>query len=192
MNQIKSYLSSVSFLVLMASQPCFTYAEIAGNVGKLRVYGALVESPCQLQMDTADQSVGLGNIQTADLKFVGDQARSTPFVIQLQDCIPINTNIKNYKMDTDTWSTYQPGFKLRFLAQSAPDFPNLIAVNGAKGIALRLSEDDGSPIDLGTDSKPLLVTPPQEGFRYWITPIKISRLEPNAFQSIISFEVIYE
>jgi type 1 fimbria pilin len=192
MKKFKSYLSSASLLALVVFQPYFAHAEIAGNVGKIRVYGALVESPCQLQMETADQSVNLGNIQTADLEFIGDKAHSTPFIVQLQDCIQTNTKIKNYKMDTDTWSTYQPGFKIRFLAESAQNFPNLVAVNGAKGIGLQLSENDGSPIDLGTDSKPLLVEPPQDAFRYWITPIKISQLEPNAFHSIISFELIYE
>jgi type 1 fimbria pilin len=191
MNSMKLYTSS-GLIGLIAFLPYLVQAEITGNVGKLRVYGALVESACQLQMSTEDQSINLGNIQTADLKYIGDQAKSTSFMIQLQDCIPTNTIMMNYRKNTNTWSVYQPGFKVRFLAESAENFPYLVAVNGAKGIGLQLSENDGHPIHLGGESKPLLITPPQDTFRYWITPIKISELEPNAFQSIVSFEVIYE
>lgn len=169
-----------------------THAEVAGNVGKIRVYGALIESACRLEMSSLDQSIDLGNIQTADLKFVGDKAKATDFNIQLEDCISTQTNIKNVTTDTNLWSTDQPGFKVRFLAKSEPLAPNLIAVNGAKGIALQLNEADGVEIDLGMDSKPLLVTPLQEGFSYQVTPVRVGDLEANAFQSIISFEVIYD
>lgn len=192
MNKSPKTVLYAGFLSLMLFQLPSAYAEVAGNVGKVRVYGALVESPCRLEMSSLDQSIDLGNIQTADLKFIGDHAKATPFEIQLEDCLPTYTNIKNFETDTNTWSTYQPGFKIRFLAQNATGFPNLVSVNGAKGIGLQISEQDGTPIDLGTDSKPLLITPPQELFRYWITPIRIGDLEPNAFQSIISFELIYE
>lgn len=192
MNRIPKKVLYASFLSAMFFQLSPSHAEVAGNVGKVRVYGALVESPCRLEMSSLDQSIDLGNIQTADLKFIGDQAKATPFEIQLEDCIPTYTNIKNFRTDTDTWSTYQPGFKIRFLAQSAKGFPNLVSVSGAKGIGLQISEQDGTPIDLGIDSKPLLITPPQEIFRYWITPTRIADLDPNAFQSIISFELIYE
>lgn len=170
----------------------FTHAEVAGNVGKIRVYGALVESACRLEMSSLDQSVDLGNIQTADLKFVGDKAKATEFNIQLEDCISTQTNIKNVTTDTDLWSTDQPGFKVRFLAKSEPSSPNLIAVSGAKGIALQLNEADGVAIDLGMESKPLLVTPQQESFSYQVTPVRVGDLEANAFQSVISFEVIYD
>ena len=170
----------------------FIHAEVAGNVGKIRVHGALVESACRLEMSSLDQSIDLGNIQTADLKFVGDKAKATTFNIQLEDCMSTQTNIKNVTTDTDLWSTDQPGFKVRFLAKSEPSAPSLVAVSGAKGIALQLNEADGTTIDLGMESKPLLVTPLQEGFSFLVTPVRIGNLEANAFQSIISFEVIYD
>lgn len=192
MNKKSSFFIYCSLFYTICIPLQITHAEVAGNVGKLRVYGALVESACRLEMSSLDQTIDLGNIQTADLKFVGDKAKSTDFSIQLEDCISTQTNIKNVTTDTDLWSTDQPGFKVRFLAKSEPFFPNLIAVSGAKGIALQLNETDGVEIKLGMDSKPLLVTPKQEGFNYKVTPVRIGDLEANAFQSIISFEVIYD
>ncbi|WP_171264711.1 fimbrial protein [Acinetobacter sp. ANC 4558] len=192
MNKIKFCVSHSSLVILMTVPLSTSYAEVAGNVGKIRVHGALVESACQLEMTSADQSIDLGTIQTADFKSIGDKAKAIPFEILLQDCISTNTSMTNFKTATEYWSTDQPAFKIRFLAQSAQGFPNLISVNGAKGIGLQISEENGTPIALGTNSHPLFITPPQEIFKYWITPIKIATLEPNAFQSIISFELIYE
>jgi len=45
--------------------------DVEGANGKIFVYGSLTESACHLSMDSAFQSVDLGNIDTASLKVIG-------------------------------------------------------------------------------------------------------------------------
>ena len=45
--------------------------DVEGANGKIFVYGSLTESACHLSMDSAFQSVDLGNIETASLKTIG-------------------------------------------------------------------------------------------------------------------------
>lgn len=179
-------------LLLACSTSVFAERYVAGNHGQVFVHGSLTESACQLQMETTDQSVDLGNIETSSLPYVGDRGRPVEFNIQLVDCFPAYTQFLNERTNTSIWSTSQPGVQIQFLAPSAERFPQLVNVVGAKGLALELSNQEGYRINLGEKSTGTLLTTPQDTLKYYVTPVRIGSLEPNAFQAIISFELIYE
>ncbi|OTG87570.1 hypothetical protein B9T31_03455 [Acinetobacter sp. ANC 4558] len=165
---------------------------IAGNIGQLYVHGSLTESACSIAMESLDQSINLGNIETARLQQIGDRAEPKTFQIKLEDCISENTDITDDQTGLNTWSNSQPGMKIRFLAESDVLNPNVIHVNGAKGLGLEVNDLNGKAINIDQFSRPKLLNIGQNILTYSITPVRTASLEPNAFHAIISFELVYE
>ena len=166
---------------------------VEGANGQLYVFGSLTESPCHIAMESLYQSVDMGNIETANLKQVGKTGKSVPVHIELLDCIETPTALTDAKTGNVTWSTEQPGIKVRFVAPSVPFYPQLAKVSGVQGIGLQLSDSDGKIIPLGESVYPHLLSPGQDVLTYFITPVRIaSILKAGAYQALISFELMYD
>lgn len=169
------------------------YRDEVNNHGQLYVYGSLTESPCQLAMDSINQSVDVGNIATADFKKIGELGKPVAFHIELLDCIEAPTALLNKHTDTITWSTDQTGVKVRFVAPSIPLHPQLIELNGIGGIGLQLSDDKGNVLTLGQDSDPRVVGPGQGTLSYFLTPVRTTEaLRPGSYRALVSFELVYD
>ena len=170
-----------------------TYAqEPSYNTGRVHIYGYLVETACRINMQSADQTISLGNVATADLKQIGSKARATPLMIELEDCVVTKTDMQNIKTGAVTWSNSQPGFKIRFLAPTVPTAPSLAQVSGKTGLGLEISNAQGVQIPMGEFSAPQLINYPQDHLLFQITPVRVGTLEPSAFNSLISFELDYD
>lgn len=167
-------------------------SSISSDVGKLYVHGSLIESACNIEMASLDQSINLGVVETANLKHIGDRATPTSFEIKLENCRLTETNILDFKTGLTTWSATQPGMKIRFLAESDALNPGVIHANGAKGLGLEITDSFGNFISIGSLSRPFLLSTSQNILIYNITPVKTAPLEPNTFDAIISFEILYE
>lgn len=72
----------------------------AGNSGHGTVHfkGEIIDAPCSISPDSADQTVDLGQVSNASLKDGGESA-PVSFSIKLQNC-----SIDKYKAVTATWS----------------------------------------------------------------------------------------
>ncbi len=166
---------------------------VDGANGVLYVSGSLTESPCRLAMESASQSVDLGNTETASLPKVGSKAHSIPFNITLLDCIEMNTLLKNSNTGDAVWSSKQPAAKIRFIAETVPLMPKYAKVFGAQGLGLEISTSQGDALSLNTKSNPLLLSPGDNVLTYYVTPVRVSDdLSPDAYSAIISFEMLYE
>ena len=192
----KKCLSGLLFITLSnsiwASDTYENLEGVAGNIGQIYVHGTLTESACRIEMDSLDQSVDLGNIETADLGYIGERTRSSKFGIKLKDCISENSEITDFRTGLKTWSTSQPSMKIRFYALQDKLNPNIVQVNGAKGLGLELLDSQGNPIHLGEFSRPTLLDRPQNILSYEVIPVRIGDLEPDAYNAMISFEIFYE
>ncbi len=167
--------------------------DVEGANGKIFVYGSLTESACHLSMDSAFQSVDLGNIDTASLKAIGAQGHKIPINIELLDCIETPTVLRNDKSGNVTWSTTQPGMKIRFIALVVPFRPNIASVEGVKGLGLQITTPKGKEIVFGEYSEPQLISSGQNILTYYVAPIRIAeRLQAGAYRSVISFQITYE
>jgi len=166
---------------------------VEGANGQLYVFGSLTESACRISMESAYQSVDMGNIETADLQQVGQKGKPVPFHIELLDCIETATALRDLKTDSVAWSTLQPAVKVRFLASSVPGSPELIDISGVEGLGLQLSDNEGRAIPIGESSFPKLLSPGQDSLTYFLTPVRIaSKLQPGAYRSLVSFELMYD
>lgn len=167
--------------------------DVEGANGKIFVYGSLTESACHLSMDSAFQSVDLGNVETASLKAIGAQGHKTPINIELLDCIETPTILRNNKSGNVTWSTSQPGMKIQFIAPVIPFRPNIASVEGVTGLGLQITNPKGKEIAFGEYSEPQLISSGQNILTYYVAPIRVAeKLQAGAYRSVISFQITYE
>ncbi|WP_392566957.1 fimbrial protein [Utexia brackfieldae] len=167
--------------------------EAASNQGVLYIQGSLTQGSCLLSMDSAYQAIDMGNTVTADLKKVGDTGRPVEFSIELLDCLQALTTLTNNRTDTVTWSNQQPGVKIRFLSATSAMNPDIIQVNGAKGLGLQLITAHGQVLSIGENTPPQLLNLNSNKLSYFVRPIRTAApLVPGAYHAIITFELIYD
>lgn len=167
--------------------------DVEGANGKIFIYGSLTESACHLSMDSAFQSVDLGNIETASLKTIGAQGHKTPINIELLDCIEIPTVLKNNKSGNVTWSISQPGMKIRFITPVVHFRQNIARVEGVNGLGLQITNPKGKEIAFGQYSEPELISTGQNILTYYVAPVRIAeKLQVGAYLGVISFQIMYE
>ncbi|MFV8984687.1 fimbrial protein [Serratia fonticola] len=166
--------------------------DVDGAHGVLQVQGSLTESACRLDMSSAWQTVDLGNIGTGMLQHVGKQGTPVAVQLRLEDCLGGESRNHNQLGDL-LWSPDMPAMKIRFLAPTSAEDPQLLAVTGAKGLGLLMSDQRKVAITPGVYSAPTLVSPGQNQLTYYITPVRTSAgLDTGAYQAQIQFQLSYD
>lgn len=166
--------------------------DVDGAHGVLQVHGALTESACRLDMSSAWQTVDMGNVGTGMLQHVGKQGAPVAVQLRLEDCLGGESRNRN-KLGDLLWSPDMPAMKIRFLAPTSAENPQLMAVSGAKGLGLLMSNQRKEAITPGVYSTPTLVSPGQNQLTYYITPVRTSAgLNAGAYQAQIQFQLSYD
>lgn len=166
--------------------------DVDGAHGVLQVQGALTESACRLDMSSAWQTVDMGNIGTGMLQHVGRQGTPVAVQLRLEDCLSGESRNRS-QLGNLLWSPDMPAMRIRFLAPAAAEDPQLIAVSGAKGFGLLISDRHKVAITPGVYSTPTLVSPGQNQLTYYITPVRtIAGLDAGAYQAQIQFQLSYD
>ncbi|WP_235432644.1 fimbrial protein [Pragia fontium] len=166
---------------------------VEGANGLLRVHGTLTESACRLEMDSAWQDINLGNMSTGRLRQIGE--RGTPVAVQLrlQDCLPGRAYNPGERTGNLVWSPDQPAVSISFSAPADADNPQLVRVQGAGGLALRLTDALGRDVRLGSRGTPVLLMPGQNELTYTITPERTqAALQPGAYWARVNVGLSYD
>ncbi|MCR1574218.1 fimbrial protein [Klebsiella aerogenes] len=166
--------------------------EIDGANGVIYVRGALSESACRLDMSSVQQTVELGTVSTGQLRRDG---HGTPIAVKLilHDCLRSPSVGQDRWLSTQLWNPYQPSVTATFNGMSSPEMPGLLAVNGAAGMALRLSDEQGRDVRIGSRGIPLQLTPGENQIIFYITPQRTSgELKADAFFAQVSFQLNYD
>lgn len=137
-----------------------------GANGVLQVRGALTESACRLEMESAWQDISLGEIGTGRLQNVGDRAAPVAFELLLRDCLRSPAGSRDTRTGTLVWADNQPAVTVTFRAMQDADNPQLVKVQGVSGLGLRLEDGSGQDVRLGSRGEPLLLTPGQNTLTY--------------------------
>lgn len=166
---------------------------VDGNTGVLQVRGALTESACRLDMRSAFQDVYLGEVGTGRLSNIGERATPVKFQLQLRDCLRGSSRNVDERTGTLLWSANQPSMTISFTAPADIHNPQLVRVNGASGIGLRLTDPANHDVALGMRGQPVMLTPGQNQLTYAValerTP---AALRAGAFWSQINFKLNYD
>ncbi|MBS0881228.1 type 1 fimbrial protein [Pantoea sp. JGM49] len=170
----------------------FKNGTIESHFGVLRVYGTLTESACYLDMHSADQSIDLGNITTANFHNVGDQGPLIPVSLKLHDCLR-NASDPQRERDNVAWSAHQPAVSFSFTGVEDAANPQLFQAQGVKGIGLRLKDASLNNIIIGQRGKPVLLKPDDSQVVYYITAERTrGELRAGNYSANINFRLSYE
>lgn len=167
--------------------------DVEGANGKIYVHGYLVEGPCRLELSSVYQEVNLGVTSSSRLLRKGDRGDPVPVIIKLRDCIRTTGYINNLQSGNLSTTEMQPIVSTGFFGVGVDDEPNLISVEGAAGVGLRILDKDFQPIKLGmNDTAQFLVPGDNELVFYVATERTSAPLSANAYQAMVGFTLRYE
>ena len=183
----------LSFWLFLASAQ-HAQAEIHDAMsGVLEISGEFVNSPCVLDMSSADQSVDLGNVSRSQLLRPGDQASPVAFPLRFVDCNRASGSLMNERTGNLVWSAYQPVVSVAFLAPADADDPRLVKVQGVTGMGLRLTDALGRDVRLGSRGEPLFLAYGNDTLTWQVQPTRTrAALSNGAFRATVDFRFIYE
>lgn len=92
-----------------------------------------------------------------------------------------------------TWSGSQPAVSVSFNAVRDADNPQLVKVQGVSGLGLRLEDEHGREVRLGSRGAPLLLTPGQSALTYRVaTERTLAELIAGRYRAVVDFHLSYD
>ena len=184
-------------VTLSAVFPIMVFAnenwEVEGLHGQIRVSGLLTEAPCSLDMASAWQEISLGDVPAYRLRKPGNQAESVPFVLLFRNCIRTQSLSYDQRTDTATWDAMQPVATVSFVAAADTHYPEMLAVRGVSGLALKVTDKQKNDIRLGSRGRPQFLAFPEGALTYYVTPVRTpERLTEGHFRAVMDFRVNYD
>ena len=187
-----SALLAGTLLFSSITQAGFTDGLVDGNYGVIRAHGTLTESACRLDMRSADQSVSLGNVATADLQRPGDNGNLVPIALYLHDCLRTTSANRDTRGNL-AWNASQPAVSFTFTAVEDLVNPQLIKAQGVDGMGLRLKDAHRNNVILGQKGKPLLLTPANNVVIYYIAAERTrDELRAGIYSANVNFRLNYD
>lgn len=166
---------------------------VEGANGVLRVHGALTESACRLKMESAWQDIPLDGTGTGRLRNVGDRGTPVAVRLMLEDCLSAKSRSRDSRTGNLLWSADQPAVSVSFMASVDEDNPQLVKVQGTRGLALQLTDAQGRKVQLDGQGAPLLLTPGQNELTYIVTPERTkATLKAGAYWAQLNFGMNYD
>lgn len=149
--------------------------------GKVTFKGSVIDSPCSITSETANQTVDMGQISNSALKKAG-KSTPRPFSIKLENCdVSSLTNKTVTATFTGTASKAQP--------------TNLALVGQVSGAALVITNGDGASVSLGSPTQPTSVHNGNNTLSYAAylqgDSEKVA-IVPGDFSSVANFTLAYQ
>lgn len=186
-------VGAVLILLLASQAQAADNMPVDGASGVLRVRGALTESACRLVMTSAYQTVQLGETGTGRLQAMGDRGTPVVVTLQLKDCLRSPAKNRDERTGSVLWSTHQPAVSVSFAAPADVNNPQLVQVRGASGLGLRMTDNQGQDIRLGSRGAPLLLTPGQDVLNYTLVAERTGApLQAGAYSAHLDFRLNYD
>lgn len=176
--KIKHISSAIGLVFALSSGAAFSADQGQGTV---TFKGSIIDSPCSITPESADQTVNMGQVSNKAL-VDGKKSTPRPFYIKLENCDVATLTDKTVTTTfTGTASAAQPD--------------NLSLVGTAQGAAIVLTNGDGTAIKLGEASRPSAV---QDGNNtltfaaYLQGDGGAATVVPGEFTSVANFTLAYQ
>lgn len=188
-----AYLLLTCLISALPAAHAKEFSQVDGETGVLHVSGVLEQGACRLEMQSAWQQIELGNIVTGDFASVGQRGTAVPFQLILSDCL-MDGGLQHDAITNNTvWDNRQPVISVSFVAPADEATPELVKIDGAQGIGLRLLDSRKRDVRLGNRSEPLFVAPYHDVLTWYVVPERTSApLVAGAFKSTVSFRLNYD
>ncbi|MFQ6791101.1 fimbrial protein [Serratia marcescens] len=186
-------LSLTALLWLLPSANAVDNWEVDGANGVLYVEGALTESACRLEMDSARQDLWLGEVATGRLAQPGDRGTPVAFELRLRDCLLGPAVSRDERTGALSWALNQPAVRVAFNAPADADNPQLVKAQGVSGLGLRLLDVHGRDVRLGSRGAPLWLTPGSDTLSYTVAAERTAAaLNAGAYRAVVDFALSYD
>ncbi|MGF6191339.1 fimbrial protein [Serratia sp. 2723] len=186
-------VSLATAMLLLPSSQAADNRAVDGANGTLSVQGALTESACRLEMDSARQDIQLGETGTGRLWQVGDRGEPVAFELRLKDCLRSPAGSGDVRTGGLTWADNQPAVSVSFKATRDADNPQLVKAQGVSGMGLRMANDRGQDVRLGSWGQPLLLAPGQNTLIYTVAPERtLANLIAGSYRAVVDFHLSYD
>lgn len=157
-----------------------------GN-GKVTFTGSIIDAPCSITPETADQTVALGQVASHLLKDGGTSAPKN-FTIDLENC-EFGTS-----SDPEARAAAGNSVAVTFSGAASTLDSTLLGLTGeAAGAGIAIKDESGKIVDLGTPSSlyNLTGTNPSLGFTAYLKGVS-STITPGDFESVANFTMDYQ
>ncbi|WP_024547667.1 fimbrial protein [Siccibacter turicensis] len=152
--------------------------------GKVTFTGSIIDAPCSITPESADQTVALGQVAAHTLKDGGTSAPKS-FTIDLENC--------EFGTDDDG-NTIGNSVSVTFSGTASTLDAKLLGLTGeAAGAGIAIEDESGKVVDLGTPSSlyKLTGTNPSLGFTAYLKGIS-DTITTGDFESVANFTMDYE
>ncbi|MBH3293421.1 type 1 fimbrial protein [Serratia marcescens] len=186
-------LSLAAMLWLLPASQAADNWDVEGANGVLYIEGALTESACRLEMDSARQDIRLGDVSTGRLAQVGDRGVPVAFELRLRDCLRSPAVSRDERTGALSWAHDQPAVRVAFHAPADADNPQLVKAQGVSGLGLRLLDAQGRDVRLGSRGMPLWLTPGSDVLSYSVAPERTAApLRAGSYRAMVDFSLSYD
>ncbi|MCP1107086.1 type 1 fimbrial protein [Serratia nevei] len=186
-------LSLAALLWMLPTSHASENWEVEGANGTLYVRGALTESACRLEMASARQDIWLGEVATGRLTQPGVRGEPVGFELRLRDCLRSPAHSRDERTGALSWAPNQPAATVSFSAPADVDNPQLVKAQGVSGLGLRLLDQQGRDVRLGSRGEALWLSPGQDALRYSVMPERTAAtLVAGAYRAAIDFRLSYD
>jgi len=196
MRQANRRKGKLVMLLCMALSPftpaAIVQAEPGQTQGEIYVTGNLLQSACQLAMESAYQTVTLGDIGSARLRNPGERGPAIEIAIMLRDCVSSDSDLRDSRGNR-LWSRDQPAISVQFYGVKDALNPELFSLQGVKGVGLRLLDGDRQPLSAQAlwTSRSLL---PGDNRLIWHIAAErtLGVLQPGSYYAVLHLGVSYD
>lgn len=186
-------LWSITMLVSQEVLATVDKGSVEGEHGVVRLWGALTEGACRLDMTSEYQEVDLGYTPNAGLRKVGDQSEPVIFHIKLRDCNVAGGAQNDHRLGSRAWDSAQPVVTVSFIAPADPDSPQLVKVDGISGAGLRLKDSDHQDVRLGDRGPPLFLMSGNNDLAYTVMLERTTApLVLGSYWAAVNFRLNYD
>ncbi|BEM60672.1 fimbrial A protein [Serratia marcescens] len=175
--------------IMMAAVLAFGVTSVAHAAdqghGTVTFKGAIIDAPCSITPETADQTVNLGQVSKVALKN-GGQSTPKNFQIKLENC---------------ELSDEKPGknntVSIKFTGAASVEDEALLGITGtAKGAGIAITDGSGSLVELGKASPAQTLGNGNNSLNFsaYLQGNKASdaTITPGDFQSVADFTLAYQ
>ncbi|POP19982.1 fimbrial protein [Serratia marcescens] len=185
--------SLLTLLWLLPAVQAVDNWEVDGANGVLHISGALNESACRLEMDSARQDIWLGEMATGQLVQVGARGVPVAFELRLRDCLRAPAESRDERTGALSWAYDQPAVRVAFNAPADANNPQLVKAQGVSGLGLRLLDAHGRDVRLGSRGEPLWLTPGSDTLSYTVAAERTAvPLNAGAYRAVVDFSLSYD
>ncbi|MFJ4235934.1 fimbrial protein [Serratia nevei] len=186
-------LSLAALLWLLPAAQAVDNWDVEGANGVLYIEGTLTESACRLEVDSARQDIRLGEVATGRLAQTGDRGVPVAFELRLRDCLRGPASSRDERTGALTWAPDRPAVRVAFRAVADADNPQLVQAQGATGLGLRLLDQHGRDVRLGSRGAPLWVAPGSNVLSYSVAAERTAApLRAGAYRAMVDFSLSYD